>query len=103
MSRSVKPPIYRRSLKVESPIYTRIKRLSLYERHAALKPFFVELETLPNDIANEALLRAISLGAEAALREAQQKVTQRRQGLIEPGSQLQPVLLEVLPEAACSS
>jgi hypothetical protein len=103
MSRSIQLPNRRRSLKIESPIYTRIKRISLYERHAALKPFFVELETLPNDIANEALLRAISLGAETALREAQQKISQRRRGLPERDTDLQPVLLEVLPEIPCES
>ena len=36
--------------------YRRSKRFQAIERHAALKPFLVELETLPNDIANEALL-----------------------------------------------
>ncbi len=101
MSRSVQLPNRRRSLKIESPIYTRIKRISLYERHAALKPFFLELETLPNDIANEALLRAIGLGAETALWEAKKKISQRRRGLSEPGTDLQPVLLNVLAEDSC--
>jgi hypothetical protein len=75
------------------PIYTRIKRISLYPQHAELKPFFVELETLPNDLANEALLRAVSLGAETALCEAQQKLNQRRQGR-RPTSPVQPELFE---------
>lgn len=78
------------------PLYTRIKRISLYERHATLKPFFVELEALPNDIANETLLRAIALGAEVALCEARAKVERRRaHGREQPASDLQPSLLEV--------
>ncbi len=81
------------------PLYTRIKRISLYERHATLKPFFVELEALPNDIANETLLRAIALGADTALSEARRKVEQRRVGGRSQTSDLQPILLEV-PGAA---
>ncbi len=77
------------------PLYTRIKRISLYERHATLKPFFVELEALPNDIANETLLRAISLGADTALSEAHRKVEQRRTSGRSKTSDLQPILLEV--------
>ena len=77
-----------------SPIYTRIKRISLYPKHAALKPFFTELETLPNDVANEALLRAVSLGAGRALIEAREIVERRRAGLPEPAD-LQPVLLTI--------
>jgi hypothetical protein len=85
------------------PIYSRIKRISLYPQHAALKPFFTELETLPNDLANEALLRAVSLGAETALREAQQKLSQRRQGLGETETHLQPALLDLRLEQPCAS
>ena len=81
-------------MSIPRPLYTRIKRISLYRRHAALKPFFVELETLPNDIANEALLRAVSLGAPQALQEAQTRLEQRRQGLA-PDSPLQPALFDV--------
>ncbi len=77
-----------------SPIYTRIKRISLYPKHAALKPFFTELETLPNDVANEALLRAVSLGAGLALTEARETVERRRAGLPEP-TDLQPALLTI--------
>lgn len=77
-----------------SPIYTRIKRISLYPKHAALKPFFTELETLPNDLANEALLRAVSLGAGRALVEAREAVERRRSGLPEPVD-LQPALLTI--------
>jgi hypothetical protein len=78
------------------PLYTRIKRISLYERHVTLKPFFVELEALPNDIANETLLRAIALGAEVALSEARAQVERRRaRGREQPASDLQPILLEV--------
>ncbi|CAG0964597.1 hypothetical protein PLCT2_00959 [Planctomycetaceae bacterium] len=78
------------------PLYTRIKRISLYERHVTLKPFFVELEALPNDIANETLLRAIALGAEVALSEARAQVERRRaHGREQPASDLQPILLEV--------
>lgn len=80
--------------RLPSPIYTRVKRISLYAQHAALKPFFVELETLPNELANEALLRAVSLGAGRALAEAREVVERRRLGLPEP-SDLQPVLLTV--------
>jgi len=85
-------PSGKRRLTVERPIYTRIKRISLYRRHAAVKPFFTELEALPNDIANETLLRAVTLGAETALGEARQVVERRRAGLPEPTA-LQPALL----------
>ena len=80
--------------RVPSPIYSRIKRISLYPKHAALKPFFTELETLPNDVANEALLRAVSLGAGRALVEARDTVERRRAGLPEPAD-LQPALLPI--------
>ena len=80
--------------RVPSPIYSRIKRISLYPKHAALKPFFTELETLPNDVANEALLRAVSLGAGRALTEARETVERRRAGLPEPAD-LQPALLTI--------
>jgi hypothetical protein len=86
----------RRTLKLERPIYTRIKRISLYRRHVAVKPFFTELEALPNDIANETLLRAVALGADVALGEARVKVEQRRTSGREPASNaLQPILLDV--------
>ncbi len=80
--------------RLPSPIYTRIKRISLYAQHAALKPFFIELETLPNELANEALLRAVSLGAGQAIEEARQAVERRRGGRPEP-SDLQPALLPI--------
>jgi len=80
--------------RLPSPIYTRVKRISLYAQHAALRPFFIELETLPNELANEALLRAVSLGAGRALAEAREVVERRRLGRPEP-SDLQPVLLTV--------
>ncbi len=80
--------------RLPSPIYTRIKRISLYAQHADLKPFFIELETLPNEVANEALLRAVSLGAGRALAEAREVVERRRLGQPEP-SDLQPALLTV--------
>ncbi len=79
--------------KTVRPIYTRVKRISLYPQHAALKSFFAELETLPYDIANEALLRAVSIGAETAFQEAQRSVTKRRDG-IPVANVLQPTLLE---------
>ena len=83
-------------MSIPRPLYTRIKRISLYERHAALKPFFVELEALPNDIANETLLRAVSLGAQQALQEARAQIERRRQGL-PAASEIQPVLFELRP------
>lgn len=59
---------------------------------------------MPNDMVHKALLRALGLGAEMALREAQQKIDQRCQGLSVPDSDLQPALLrEVLAEEACES
>lgn len=77
-----------------SPIYTRIKRISLYPQHAALKPFFTELDTLPDDLARETLLQAIALGADAALNEARKKVKRRGRGLPDLPNVLQPALLD---------
>jgi hypothetical protein len=84
--------------KTARPIYTRIKRISLYPQHAALKSFFTELETLPNDIANEALLQAIGLGAEQALRDARRKVKRRGRGLPDVVDELQLSLLDASAE-----
>ncbi len=91
-------PTPRSLSKSARPIYSRIKRISLYPQHASLKPFFMELETLPNDIANEALLQAIALGADAALREARKKVKRRGRGLPDIADELQPTLLDVPTE-----
>ena len=87
-------PAPRSISKTVRPIYTRIKRISLYPRHAALKPFLTELDTMPYDIANEALLSAIGLGADQALEAARQKLERRRVGLPDAGT-LQPTLLDV--------
>lgn len=80
--------------KSDRPIYTRIKRISLYPHHASLKPFFTELDTQPDDLARETLLQAIAVGADTALKEARKKVKRRARGLPDTPDVLQPTLLD---------
>ena len=63
------------------PIYSKVKRISLYPQHSELLKFFAEIELLPADIGNTALLRAIEVGCQTALIEARLEVRSRQQGL----------------------
>lgn len=75
-------------------IYTRVRRITLYQQHEHLKSFFTELDAMPSDVANQALLDAVEIGAVAALRAAHKELKRRREGL--PKNQpLQPTLLDI--------
>ena len=75
-------------------IYSKVKRISLYPQHSALAQFFAELDLMPSDIANNALLRAIEVGHQTALIEARLEVKYRQQGLPD-GIPSQPRLLRL--------
>ena len=76
-------------------IYSRVRRITLYQQHAHLKAFFTELDAMPADVANQTLLDAIEVGREAALRLAKTELDRRRKGLPKT-SPFQPNLLEAV-------
>lgn len=64
-----------------SAIYSRVRRITLYPQDAEIKGFFTELDSMPADIANRALIEAVAGGYEAALRNARAEVARRKAGL----------------------
>jgi len=76
------------------PIYSKVKRISLYPQHSDLLKFFGEIDLMPADIGNNALLRAIEVGGKTALIEARLEVKARQRGLPKQ-TPVQPRLLNL--------
>lgn len=72
-------------------IYTRVRRITLYQQDEHLKSFFLELDAMPADVANRALLEAVEHGYDAALQHARQEIERRKSGEPRP-TPFQPFL-----------